>query len=326
MSRNVLVTGGAGYVGSHICKALSENGYSPITFDNLSTGHAEFVKWGPLIVGDLRNQPAIEEAFIQYDIKSAIHVAAKAYVSESMSNPIKYYRENIETITNLMDVFTKNLGQHFIFSSSCATYGEPKIEFISESCPQNPVNPYGVTKLAGEKLIAQLSSIYGFKFSILRYFNVAGADSALEIGEVHLGEPHLIPRLIWAAKSGEEFRIYGSDYNTHDGTAVRDFIHVSDLASAHLVALQRSISTRENLIANLGTGNGYSVLEITNAMKSYFPNLKVLICEKRTGDPARLVSKSDLDSSEFNWSPKHSQINQILVSAINWDEKISRKI
>ena len=143
---------------------------------------------------------------------------------------------------------------------------------------------------------------------------------------MNLGEPHLIPRLIWAAKSGEEFRIYGSDYNTHDGTAVRDFIHVSDLASAHLVALQRSISTRENLIANLGTGNGYSVLDITNAMKSYFPNLKVLICEKRTGDPARLVSKSDLDSSDFNWSPKQSQINQILVSAINWDEKISRKI
>lgn len=324
MNKYVLVTGGAGYIGSHICKELNTDGFTPITFDNLSTGHASFVRWGPLIVGDLRNQNEIEEVFARYEIKSVIHVAAKAYVGESMGNPIKYYRENIETITNLMEVFTKNLGEHFIFSSSCATYGEPEIEFIGESCPQNPVNPYGFTKLAGEKLIIQLGELFPFSYSILRYFNVAGADPALELGESHLDEPHLIPRLISAAKNGQKIQIFGNDYGTPDGTAIRDFIHVSDLALAHCVALRRSFTTRESLIANLGSGNGHSVLEIANSLKDFFPELELEFCERRPGDPPRLVSKSELDENAFAWKPKHSKIEQILHSAINWDDLLSR--
>jgi UDP-glucose-4-epimerase GalE len=324
MDKYVLVTGGAGYIGSHICKELNENGFTPITFDNLSTGHTSFVRWGPLVVGDLRNQSAIEEVFECYEIKSVIHVAAKAYVGESMVDPIKYYRENIETITNLMEVFTSNLGEHFIFSSSCATYGDPQADFIGESCPQNPVNPYGFTKLAGEKLIMQLETLFPFNYSILRYFNVAGADPALELGEIHSDEPHLIPRLISAAKNGEKIQIFGDDYDTPDGTAIRDFIHVSDLALAHYVALRRSIANRENLIANLGSGNGYSVLEIASSLKKFFPGLELEFSDRRPGDPTRLVSKTELDEIEFAWKPRYSKIEQILDSAINWDNLLSR--
>jgi UDP-glucose-4-epimerase GalE len=325
MNKNVLVTGGAGYIGSHICKALNENGFTPITFDNLSTGHAIFVRWGPFIVGDLRNQTAIEEVFERYEIKSVIHVAAKAYVAESMVNPIKYYRENIETITNLMEVFTKNFGEHLIFSSSCATYGDPEVGSIGESCPQNPVNPYGFTKLAGEKLIIQLESIFQFNYSILRYFNVAGADPGLELGEIHSDEPHLIPRLISAARNGQRIQIFGDDYDTPDGTTIRDFIHVSDLALAHCVALTRSIRKKQNLIANLGSGTGHSVLEVANSLKKFFPDLELEFCERRPGDPPRLVSKSDLEDIEFEWKPKHSKIDEILDSAINWDNMLSRR-
>jgi UDP-glucose 4-epimerase len=223
-----------------------------------------------------------------------------------------------------MEVFTSNLGEHFIFSSSCATYGDPQADFIGESCPQNPVNPYGFTKLAGEKLIMQLETLFPFNYSILRYFNVAGADPALELGEIHSDEPHLIPRLISAAKNGEKIQVFGDDYDTPDGTAIRDFIHVSDLALAHYVALRRSIANRENLIANLGSGNGYSVLEIASSLKKFFPGLELEFSDRRPGDPTRLVSKTELDEIEFAWKPRYSKIEQILDSAINWDNLISR--
>ena len=321
MLRNVLVTGGAGYVGSHACKALHENGFVPITFDNLSTGHLEFVKWGPFFKGDLLNSLDIKEVFERYNIESVMHFAAKAYVNESVENPIKYYRENIQASVNLLEIFIEKKAKAFVFSSSCATYGNPDATFISESTLQNPINPYGFTKLAIEKLIIDLSKLHDFKFSILRYFNAAGADVDLEIGERHLNETHVIPLLIKAALTNGTFKIFGQDHGTPDGSAIRDYVHVTDIGIAHSRALEVMLQEKVNITCNLGTGNGISVIELVNKVRDWNDQFQTQFVNRRTGDPSYLVAQNELSKNLLKMEYQNSDINSIIQSAINWHER-----
>ena len=318
MTRHVLVTGGAGYIGSHVCKILNESEFIPVTFDNLSTGHREFVKWGPFFKGDLLNQSDVIEVFEKYDFAAVMHFAAKAYVNESMNYPIKYYRENIQGSLNLVEVFVEKKIKAFVFSSSCATYGSQDIDFINEQTPQQPINPYGFTKLAIEKLLIDLAKIHDFNYSILRYFNAAGADKELDIGEKHEEESHVIPLLINAATKKEVFKVFGNDYETIDGTAVRDFVHVSDLATAHLRALDIMLNQQENIICNVGTGVGVSVMELVNRIQTWRNDFKFQFHERRPGDPARLVARNELSREILKLDYPHSNIESILESAIKW--------
>ena len=324
MTRNVLVTGGAGYIGSHACKLLHAKGYVPVTFDNLSTGHRDFVKWGPFFNGDLMDPKEIMEVFKKYDFAGVMHFAAKAYVGESIDNPIKYYRENIQGSLNLIEIFVKMNVKAFVFSSSCATYGNLNINLIDENTPQLPISPYGMTKLAIEKLLIDLSKIHNFNYSILRYFNAAGADQDLEIGEKHLNETHVIPSLISAASKSGVFTVYGSDYETIDGTAVRDYVHVSDLSIAHLNALERMLHHRENIVCNLGTGNGISIMELISRVSKWKGNFQVQFTERRPGDPGKLVARNEISKEKLRVDYRNSNIETIVKSAIEWHEKSSR--
>jgi UDP-glucose-4-epimerase GalE len=319
----VLVTGGAGYVGSHACKILRENDFVPITFDNFSTGHREFVKWGPIFEGDLLEPSDIESVFDEYKIESVMHFAAKAEVNESINNPIKYYRENILGSMNLLETFVRKKGKIIIFSSSCATYGNPGVEVIHENTPQNPINPYGISKFAIEKLIIDLQRLHGFNYSILRYFNAAGADKDLETGENHVDETHVIPLLIKAAASKGNFKIYGKNYETFDGTAVRDYVHVSDIAFAHLKALQIMLEERKNIVCNLGTGTGTSVLELVNRIMVWKKDFTVQYLGRREGDPSSLIAANNLSKELLQIEYKNSDINLILENAISYWEKNS---
>jgi UDP-glucose-4-epimerase GalE len=322
----ILVTGGAGYVGSQTCKLLFENGFIPITFDNLSTGHQENVKWGPLEIGDLRNKKDIERLFDKYKFKSVFHFAAKAYVGESVADPLAYFSNNIAGSINLIEEFLQRGGENFVFSSSCATYGESTADFISENQEQNPINPYGFTKLAVEKLLIALSNNTKFKFAILRYFNAAGADVSCELGEWHDPETHVIPLLVEAFRNKQPFTIFGSDFETLDGTAIRDYIHVIDLADAHLAALRNIIDNSRNLIVNVGTGVGTSIQELVDMVGELDPDFQVSVEGRRQGDPARLVADICLIEHELKWKPKHSSSRNILETAIKWhDMKNSRK-
>jgi UDP-glucose-4-epimerase GalE len=321
MDKNVLVTGGAGYIGSHICKELAKNGFTPIVIDNLSSGHKDFVKWGPLIVGDITNKQELKNVFSNFDIKLVIHLAAKASVNESMSNPIKYFEENIYGTNNLLELFLVNNGKAFIFSSSCAVYGEKNKALISEDSPLEPINPYGFSKLASEKLIKYLKLRHEFNFSILRYFNAAGADPDQELGEKHLNETHVIPLLINSVLNKYLFTINGNDFGTPDGTAIRDYIHVSDLAKAHVLALEYNLNNLQDLTCNLGTGYGVSVLDLVNELSKITSNVDFIYGNRRPGDPAVLVADSKFARSELNWEPVNSNLSTIFETALNWHKR-----
>jgi UDP-glucose-4-epimerase GalE len=315
---NVLVTGGAGYIGSHTCKLLYEKGYQPVVFDNLSTGHMDFVKWGPIEVGDLLDKAAVKRVFSRYSFKSVFHFAAKAYVEESIKNPLDYYYSNIVGSMNLIDEFLANYGENFIFSSSCATYGESLSELIEENHVQNPINPYGFTKLAIEKLLMAESQNRRFNYAVLRYFNAAGADPSCEIGEKHYPETHVIPLLVRAIRKNEVFRVNGNNFNTPDGTAVRDFVHVSDLALAHVLALVHINNNSESLVLNVGTGKGISIGDLINSAKDYDVNLRVEYKPKRKGDPAKLIADKSRIEKILHWQPLLSSTDIIFKSAYDW--------
>ena len=321
MQKFILVTGGAGYIGSHTCKELFNKGYTPIVFDNLSTGSEDFVKWGPFFYGDLQNPGDLDRVFQQYHFDTVMHFAGKAYVHESARNPLEYYKENIGGAVNLLDIFIRNNGKKFVFSSSCATYGESTSNLISEEDKQVPVNPYGFTKLAIEQLILNLRLVHGFNYAILRYFNAAGADEDLEIGELHEPETHVIPLMIQALRKSEEFQIYGGDYFTTDGTAIRDYTHVSDLAEAHISSLNYISESRIDLICNLGSGNGVSTLELARKMKELKPEFKYKFAERREGDPSRLVADNSRSRERLGLTYQKSKIDNILHSAISWSIK-----
>lgn len=316
---NVLVTGGAGYIGSHACQAFHSAGLIPITYDNLSTGHRDAVKWGPLEIGDIRDGQRIAEVFRAYPIEAVVHFAAAAYVGESVRNPSKYYDVNVTgTLTLLRAIGAAGISK-LVFSSSCATYGEPSTALIDESVHQAPINPYGRSKLICEQMIDDLAAVHGFGAIKLRYFNAAGNDPELRIGERHDPETHLIPLAIGAALGiVPHLSIFGDDYDTRDGTCVRDFIHVSDLADAHLKAITRC-EPGESHAYNLGGGRGTSVRELVSIVNEIGRcQTPTKIESRRPGDPAELVASIVKARTDLAWAPGSSDIRNIVRDAWNW--------
>ncbi|MBI5346418.1 MAG: UDP-glucose 4-epimerase GalE [Chlamydiae bacterium] len=320
---HVLVTGGAGYIGSHTCKALKKEGFKPVTFDNLSEGHEYAVKWGDLVKGDLLNKENLDFAFNKYQPKAVIHFAANALVSESMKNPQKYYQNNVSGTLNLLSAMNEYGVKNLIFSSSCATYGHPNYTPICEKHPQVPISPYGRSKLMIEQILLDFQKAYQMNFVSLRYFNAAGADLESEIGEHHKTETHLIPLAIDTALNiYDVLHVYGFDFDTKDGSAIRDYIHVNDLAAAHVKALNYILKIPESIFLNLGSEKGYSVLEIVKTIETLCKTkVKTNIGAKREGDPAVLFAKTNLAKKLLSWEPKHSDIKTIITTAWQWHLK-----
>jgi UDP-arabinose 4-epimerase len=319
-SRNVLVTGGAGYVGAHSCKALARSGFTPVVYDNLSTGHESFVRWGPLINADIRDQATLRDAISSYEISAVLHFAACAYVGESVINPQKYYDNNVTGTLSLLRAMLETNISSIVFSSSCAIYGEPEQIPITEAAPKQPVNPYGASKLMIERVLSDYIRAYGLQSVALRYFNAAGADPDGEVGELRDPETHLVPRAMMAIHGYlNDFAVFGSDYPTPDGTAIRDYIHVSDLAEAHVAALRRFLDGKPGGAYNLGTGRGYSVREILEAIASETgESLRTPMGLRREGDPAELIADASLGRRELGWSPHFSDLNTIVRTAWAW--------
>ena len=319
----ILVCGGAGYIGSHINKQLNKEGYETIVFDNLIYGHKEAVKWGKLVVGDLKNVGEIEDVFKNNQIDAVFHFAAYAYVGESVEHPEKYYYNNVANTLNLLHVMMKYGCNRIIFSSTCATYGEPEKVPITEDMPQNPINPYGATKLMVERIFQDYHKAYGLQYVVLRYFNAAGADPDGEIGESHNPETHILP-LVLDAASGKrpDIKVFGTDYDTPDGSCIRDYIHVYDLATAHLLALHHLEARKESQFFNLGNEKGTSVLEVVDSVKRVTRrNLKVTLTDRRPGDPAKLVGSSQKAQEVLGWKPIYGDIDVIVEHAWKWHEK-----
>lgn len=319
----VLVCGGAGYIGSHINKQLHREGYETIVFDNLSTGHRKAVKWGRFIRGDLQHREAIEAVFQQWHIEAVFHFAAHAYVGESVREPEKYYYNNVVNTLHLLEMMKKYRCRRIVFSSTCATYGEPERLPITEDMPQKPINPYGATKLMVERILQDYRQAYGLRFGVLRYFNAAGADPEGEIGESHDPETHIIPLVLEAAAGQRpEIRVFGTDYGTSDGSCVRDYIHVYDLATAHLLALHYLEKGGESDFFNLGNEKGTSVFEVIDSVKRVTGrDFTVTLSERRAGDPAKLVGSSEKARRILGWRPVYGDIDTIVRHAWEWYEK-----
>lgn len=314
----MLVTGGAGYIGSHCCKVLAANGYRPIVFDNLSAGHPLAVKWGPFEKGDVRDRLALVKLMGRYRPKAVFHIAASAYVSESISDPETYYDNNVGGMISLLGACREAGVDRIVFSSSCATYGVPANLPITESAVQVPINPYGRTKLACELMLRDYAEAYRLRYVGLRYFNAAGADPDGELGEWHVPETHVIPRAIMAALgTAPPLEIFGSQYPTSDGTCVRDFVHVTDLAQAHLNALFHLERGGENLFANLGSGTGYSVAEIISMIEKVGGRkVPFRMSGGRAGDPPALIADSKLAERILRFMPVHSSLETIVRTAM----------
>lgn len=318
----ILICGGAGYIGSHVNKQLHKKGYETVVLDNLVYGHREAVKWGCFEQGDLQNSEDIENVFRKYPIEAVFHFAAYAYVGESVTEPEKYYYNNVVNTLNLLKVMRKYGCKRIIFSSTCATYGEPQQLPLTEDMVQNPVNPYGMTKLMVEKIFRDYHDAYGLQFVVLRYFNAAGADPDGEIGESHQPETHIIPLVLDAAGGcREDIKVFGVDYETQDGSCVRDYIHVYDLATAHLLALHHLEQGGASDFFNLGNAQGVSVLEVIDAVKRVTgKKVKVTVAGRRAGDPAKLVGSSDKARRVLGWKPIYGDIDTIVEHAWRWHE------
>jgi UDP-glucose-4-epimerase GalE len=320
MTEAVLVTGGAGYVGSHTCKALAALGYLPVSLDNLVRGHRWAVRWGPLVESGITDTSALDHIFTEYRPKAVIHFAAYAYVGESVESPAMYYQNNVAGSMALLEAMRRHGCGNIIFSSSCTTYGIPCQVPISEDHPQFPINPYGRSKLMMEQIIRDYGSAYGIRHAILRYFNAAGADPEGKIGEDHDPETHLIPivlQTVWGQR--QDMEVFGSDYGTPDGTAIRDYVHVTDLGVAHVLALKYLTGVGQSLCANLGTGQGYSVLEVIEAVRQVTGKpVAYRTVGRRPGDPPALVAKADLAYSLLGWKPGFIDIKETISTAWNW--------
>ena len=318
--KNVLVVGGAGYIGSHMCKCLANNGYNPIVLDNLVYGHRQAVKWGPFIEGSNGDSKLIRHVFSEYQIVAVMHFAAFCYVGESVTDPGKYYRNNVANTLNLLEVMVEKNINNFIFSSSCATYGGPDEIPITEQHPQNPINPYGRTKLMVEQILDDFKDAYGLESVCLRYFNAAGADPDGELGEDHEPETHLIPLVLQTALGQRaEMNIFGDDYPTRDGTCIRDYIHINDLAQAHFLALERILSGLPGGKYNLGNGSGCSVREVIEIARNVTgKSIPSKIVERRPGDPAELIGSSEKAIKELGWKPQFPNLDAIIETAWKW--------
>ena len=319
-TKHVLVTGGAGYIGSHACKALALAGYTPIAFDNLVYGHHRAVQWGPLEEGDILDRGRLNEVMKKYNPTAVMHFAAYAYVGESVENPGKYYRNNVAGTINLLEALRDNNIEKLIFSSTCATYGVPRQNPIPEDHPQDPINPYGASKLMVERVLRDFDAAHGLRSISLRYFNAAGADPDTEIGEDHDPETHLIPLVLNAAAGRRpHITVFGDDYDTPDGTCIRDYIHVTDLADAHLLALKSLEKGAASTAYNLGNGQGFSVSQVIDtARRVTGREVAVQTGARRAGDPPQLVGDATRAIEALGWNPSFAALEDIIETAWKW--------
>lgn len=318
----MIVTGGAGYIGSHACKALRNAGYMPVAVDNLSTGWSEAVKFGPLEKVDLLDKVKLDRVFDMYQPCAVMHFSAFSQVGESVKDPAKYWRNNIVGSLNLFETCVSRGCSNVIFSSTCATYGDQDNITLTENSEQRPDNAYGASKRAAEEILKQMSVSSSLKYVIFRYFNVAGADPDGEVGEFHDPETHLIPLVLDAiAGRRDAITIFGTDYETPDGTCIRDYVHVCDLVDAHVLGLKWLENAGSNRVFNLGTGNGFSVREVIET-SGLITNRKVPVIEgsRRAGDCTKLVSGSELAQSELGWVPRRSTLNHMITDAWRWHQ------
>jgi UDP-glucose-4-epimerase GalE len=315
----IIVTGGAGYIGSHACKALASRGFEPIVFDNLSRGNRQAVKWGPLELGDIADSERLRAVLEQYRPAAMMHFAAYAYVGESVENPLLYYRNNVGGTISLLQTLVNFQTIPVVFSSTCATYGIPEAIPISEDHPQRPINPYGFSKLVVERMLGDLDAARGLRSISLRYFNAAGADPDGEIGEAHDPETHLIPLVLAAARDGKPVNVFGGDYDTADGTCVRDYIHVLDIAEAHVRAVEYLLGGGASCSLNLSNARGYSVKEvIAVAERVSGRSIRVNIAPRRLGDPPVLVGAFARAQAKLGWEPARSDLESQISDAWNW--------
>ncbi|AKG22760.1 UDP-glucose 4-epimerase GalE [Calothrix sp. 336/3] len=322
----ILVTGGAGYIGSHTVLALKQAGYEVVILDNLVYGHRDIVEdvlKVELVVGDTNDRPLLDKLFATRDIAAVMHFSAYAYVGESVTEPAKYYRNNvIGTLTLLEAMLAANI-KKFVFSSTCATYGVPEVVPIPENHSQNPINPYGATKLMVERILSDFSTAYDFRSVRFRYFNAAGADPNGLLGEDHQPETHLIPLVLMAALGKRDsISVFGTDYPTADGTCIRDYIHVSDLAMAHVLGLEYLLQGGESEVFNLGNGSGFSVKEVIEAAESVTgKKIPVVECDRRAGDPPALIGSGEKARKILGWQPQYPGLQDIVTHAWQWHQK-----
>jgi UDP-glucose-4-epimerase GalE len=315
----VLVTGGAGYIGSHACKALARAGYRVVVFDDLSAGHRAAVRYGPLVEGDVTDTRSVREALRRYHVSAVMHFAALLDVGESVREPAKYFRNNVAGALSVLEAMTAESVRRFVFSSTCATYGEPLETPIAETHRQQPINSYGESKLAVERALPHFERGSGLKWVSLRYFNAAGADPDGDLGEDHSPEIHLIPRAIDAAVGGTRLQVFGDDYPTPDGTCLRDYVHVSDLADAHVMALQSISRAGPSDAYNLGTGRPHSVREVISAVERITGReVPWTVAPRRAGDPSVLCAAPGKAQSALGWTPHYSELDSIVETAWVW--------
>ncbi len=322
----ILVTGGAGYIGSHTVLALKQAGYEVLILDNLVYGHRDLVEQVlkvELIEGDTINRDLLDKLFATRDIAAVMHFSAYAYVGESVTDPAKYYRNNVISTITLLEAMLAASVKKFVFSSTCATYGVPETVPIPEDHPQNPINPYGATKLMVERILADFNEAYDFRSVRFRYFNAAGADPSGNLGEDHNPETHLIPLVLQTALGKREsISIFGTDYPTNDGTCVRDYIHVSDLADAHVLGLEYLLKGGDSDFFNLGNGNGFSVKEVIEAARTITgKDIKAVECDRRPGDPPALIGSAQKARQILGWQPQYTNLKDIMTHAWAWHRK-----
>jgi UDP-arabinose 4-epimerase len=323
----VLVTGGAGYIGSHTCKALHRAGFTPVTFDDLQRGHADAVRWGPLEVGSLQDAGRLREVLATHRPTAVLHFAALAYVGESMVEPGRYYANNVGGTLTLLEAMRDAGVDRLVFSSTCATFGVPRHDTLGDDDPQEPINPYGASKLMVERILRDYGTIHGLRSVSLRYFNAAGADPDGELGERHDPETHLLP-LVLAAAAGDRdaVDVFGDGYPTPDGSCIRDYVHVSDLADAHVRALTYLRSGGASTACNLGTGSGSSVLEVIEQVRTTTGSpVEVRVCPPRAGDPPALVAAVDRARTLLGWEPERSSLATIVDDAWRWYRGANRR-
>lgn len=315
----MLVTGGAGYIGSHACKALHQSGFHVVVYDNLSAGHRSAVRYGDLVEGDVTDSASVRGALREHRIDAVMHFAAFLDVGESVREPARYYRNNVIGALTVLEAMAAESVQRFVFSSTCATYGEPVETPIAESHPQRPINSYGESKLAIERALPHFERAYGLRWAALRYFNAAGADPDGELGEDHCPEIHLIPRAIEAASGGRPLQVFGNDYPTPDGTCLRDYVHVSDLSDAHVKALQAIDEPGRSSAYNLGTGRPHSVLDVIREVEQVAGRpVEWSLAPRRAGDPAVLYASAQKARAELRWQPQMAELNTIVETAWIW--------
>lgn len=324
---NILVVGGAGYIGSHMVKKLANCGHEVTTLDNLSTGRRDAVKYGQFVEGDLGDRNTLDALFSDTTFDAVMHFAAFIEVGESVEQPARYYHNNVVNTQVLLDAMLAHNIKYFIFSSTAAIFGEPEYTPIDEKHPTQPINPYGRSKLMVEHILQDYDKAYGLKSTCLRYFNAAGADPEGELGERRQHESHLIPLILQAASGRrEDIKIFGQDYDTHDGTCVRDYIHINDLCDAHMLSLETMQDNNQSAAYNLGNGNGFSVKQVIDTAKRIAGvDFKVIHAERRSGDPATLIADASLAHKQLGWTPQHAELENIVQSAWNWEINVLNK-